>query len=102
MRHVSVRRYGKVCRKCGGSNYFASVCLKGRSSARSPAPSRRPVHTVENGETSGLFIGTVYVGELDRSGWHANLFVGTQEVRFKLDSGADANVSPPDTYERLG
>ena len=51
--------FGKVCRKCGGSNHLASVCLKGRSSARSPAPS---------GETSGLFIGTVYVGEMDRSG----------------------------------
>ena len=94
--------FGKVCRKCGGSNHFASVCLKGRSSARSPAPSRRPVHTVESGETSGLFIGTVYVGEIDRSGWHANLFVCSQEVCFKLDSGADANVLPLETYERLG
>ena len=94
--------FGKVCRKCGGSNHFASVCLKGRSSAHSPAPSRRPVHTVESGETSGLFIGTVYVGEIDRSGWHANLFVCSQEVCFKLDSGADANVLPLETYERLG
>ena len=33
---------------------------------------------------------------------HANLFVGNQEVCFKLDSGADANVLPLDTYERLG
>ena len=94
--------FGKVCRKCGGSNQFASVCLKGRSSARSPAPSRLPVHTVESGETSGILIGTAYVGEIDRSGWHANLFVRNQEVRFKLDSGADANVLPLDTYERLG
>ena len=29
-------------------------------------------------------------------------FVGNQEVRLKLDSGADANVLPLDTYERLG
>ena len=28
--------------------------------------------------------------------------MGNQEVRFKLDSGADANVLPLDTYERLG
>ena len=92
---------GKVCRKCGGSNHFASVCLKRRSSACNRAPSRRPGHTVESGETSGLFISTVYVGEIDRSGWHANLFVGNQEVCFKLDSGADANVLRLDTYERL-
>ena len=58
--------------------------------------------TVESGDTSGLFIGTVYVGDIDRSGWHANLFVSNQEVCFKLDSGADANVLPLDTYERLG
>ena len=94
--------FGKVCRKCGGSNNFASVCLKGRSSARSPAPSRRPVHTVESGEPSGLFIGTVYVGEIDRSGWHANPFVCNQEVCFKLDSGVDANVLTLETYERVG
>ena len=74
---------------------------RGRSLARGPAPSR-PVYTVESGDTSGLFIGTVYVGEIDRSGWHANLFVSNQEVCFKLDSGADANVLPLDTYERVG
>ena len=50
------------------------------------------------GYSSALF----YVGEIDRSGWHANLFVGNQEVRFKLDPGADANVLPLDTYKRLG
>ena len=30
------------------------------------------------------------------------MFVSNQEVCFKLDSGADANVLPLDTYERLG
>ena len=69
--------------------------------ARGPEPSRH-VYTVESGDTRGLFIGTVYVGEIDRSRWHANLFVSSQEVCFKLDSGADANVFPLDTYERLG
>ena len=91
--------FDKFCRKCGGSNNFASVCLNGRSSARSPASSRRPVYTVESGETCGLFIGVVNVGEIDRSGWHANQFVGQQEVCFKLDSGAEA-VLQPDTYQR--
>ena len=93
--------YGKLCRMYGGPNHFASVCLGGRSLARGPAPSR-PVYTVESGDTSGLFIGTVYVGEIDRSVGHANLFVSNQEVCFKLDSGADANVLPLDKYERLG
>ena len=74
---------------------------RGRSLARGPAPSR-PVYTVESGHTIHIYIGTVYVGEIGRSGWLANLFVSNQEVCFKLDSGADANVLPLDTYERLG
>ena len=74
---------------------------RGRSLARGPAPSRH-AYTVESGDTSGLLIGTVYVGEIDRSGWQANLFVSNQEVCFKLYSGADANVLPLDTYVRLG
>ena len=73
----------------------------GRSLARGPAPNR-PAYIVESGDTSGLFIGTIYVGEIDRSGWHANLFVSNQEVCFKLDSGADSNVLPLDTYKLLG
>ena len=73
---------------------------RGRSLARDPAHSR-PVYTVESCDTSGLLIGTVYVGEIDRTGWHANLFVNNQ-MCFKLDSGSDANVLPLDTYERLG
>ena len=93
--------YGKLCRKCGRPNHFAYVCLGGRSLARGSVPSR-PVYTVESGETSGLFIGTVYVGEIDRSGRHANLCVSNQELCFKRDSGADANVLSLDTYGRLG
>ena len=91
-----------LCIKCGGPNHAAAVCLEVRSLAPGPTSSRQPVYTLKSDETSELFIGTVHVGEIDRSWWHANLFVVNQGVCFKLDSGVDANVLPLVTYERLG
>ena len=44
--------------------------------------SSRPVYNLESDETSELLIGTVHVGEIDRSGWHANLFMVSQELCF--------------------
>ena len=58
------------------------------------------MYNLESDETSELFIGTVHVGKLDHSGWHANLFVVYQQLCLELDSGAYANVLPLDTYER--
>ena len=92
--------FGKLCGKCEGSNQFASVCLKGRSSARSSAPSRRPVYTVESGVTSGLFIGTVCVGEIDRSAWHAKTL--RENVMMMMAAAGDNDDDDEDDYDDYG
>ena len=59
------------------------------------------MHTVDSSDTSGLFIGTVFVGGIDRNEWHTTLKVNERDITFKLDTGADAKVLPLDVYQRL-
>ena len=89
--------YGKMCKKCSGRNHFAVVCRGGGSRK----PGGKSVHTVDSSDTSGLFIGTVFVGGIDRNEWHTTLKVNERDITFKLDTGADANVLPLDVYRQV-
>ena len=59
------------------------------------------MHTVDSNDTSGLFIGTVFVDGIDRNEWHTMLKVNERDITFKLDTGADANVLPLDVYQQV-
>ena len=61
----------------------------------------KSVHTVDSNDTSGRFIGTVFVGGIDRNEWHTTLKVNERDITFKLDTGADANVLPLDVYQQV-
>ena len=52
-----------------GRNHFAVVC-RGRGSRKTGG---KYVHTADTNDTSGLFIGTVFVGGVDRNEWHTML-----------------------------
>ena len=80
--------YRKVCKKCSGRNHSAVVCRGGGSRK----PGGKSVHTVDSNGTSGLFIGTVFVGGIDRNEWHTTLKVNERDITCKLDTGADAAV----------
>ena len=64
----------------------------------------KPVHTLLNVETGdsanehSLFIGQLFVGDIQNTDWRAELRVCDFPVTFKLDSGAQANVLPVSTY----
>ena len=89
--------FGKVCKKCSGMNHFAVVCRGGGNRK----PGGRPVHSVESDDTSGLFIGTVFVGGINCNEWQTTLRLNNSDVIFKLDTGADANVLPLDVYQQI-
>ena len=43
----------------------------------------------------------MFVGDIDRNEWHTMLKVNEQDITFKLDTGADANVLPLDVYQQV-
>ena len=59
------------------------------------------VHTVDSNDTSGLFIGTVFVRGIDRNEWHTMLKVDERDITVKLDTCADANVLQLDVYQQV-
>ena len=59
------------------------------------------MHTVDSNDRGGLFIDTVFVGDIDRNEWHTVLKVNERDITFKLDIGADAHVLPLDVYQQV-
>ena len=43
----------------------------------------------------------MFVGDIDRNEWHTTLKVNEQDITFKLDTGADANVLSLDVYQQV-
>ena len=61
--------YNIVCKKLSGRNHVAVDCGGGGSGK----PGGRSAQTVDNNDTSGHFIGTVFVGRIDNNEWHTTL-----------------------------
>ncbi|KAL4008088.1 hypothetical protein ACER0C_001940 [Sarotherodon galilaeus] len=66
--------YGKQCKNCGKMNHFARMCRS------------RKVHTVADEATDQ----------------QAKMKIGRKPVKFKLDTGAQANVVPYSLLRRIG
>ena len=95
--HDSVRRMARSVRNVWAETTSQS-CVGFRGSRK---PGGKSVHTVDSNDTSELFIGTVFVGGIDRNEWHTMLKVNERDITFKLDTGADANVLPLDVYQQV-
>jgi hypothetical protein len=98
----------KECHRCRKKGHFKKMCRGGRT-----------VHTVRydsESDTEGgheleqheLFMGAIVkihgntgVASMNKS-WYSDLKLsGSEKVRFKLDTGAEANVLPARIYEKL-
>ncbi|KAK7096845.1 hypothetical protein V1264_003892 [Littorina saxatilis] len=90
--------YGKRCSNCTKPNHFAKVCR-----------SRRPTKTVhdieehdEEDDDSFLNIDVIAIGKDHPDTAYANITLDTGDViRFKVDTGAQANVIPYQIYKRM-
>ncbi|KAL3999170.1 nuclear receptor co-repressor 2 [Sarotherodon galilaeus] len=86
--------YGKQCKNCGKMNHFARMCRS------------RKVHTVADEATdqqASLFIGAVNAKTQTRTDeWTVEMKIGRKPVKFKLDTGAQANVVPYSLLRRIG
>ncbi|XP_021368107.1 uncharacterized protein K02A2.6-like [Mizuhopecten yessoensis] len=92
--------FGKKCLKCQKLNHFTKCC-------RTKNPGR--VHNVENSaqdETDTLFIGSVesspkHDTEFGRDEVFVNLKLCQVSVKFKVDTGSQANLIPLKTVQKL-
>lgn len=100
--------FGKLCLVCKGKDHFARVCPQMKSPVHVVTPSDQgAIGGVElevqsdNGDQE-LFIGTVTSAPpVEDSAWFTNLRVGGTPIKFKLDTGAEANVLPLSVYLKL-
>ncbi|CAB4029473.1 Transposon Ty3-I Gag-Pol [Paramuricea clavata] len=85
---------GQMCHECQGRNHFARVC---RSSGK-------PAHVVEESSDSEkeMYIVTVE-RRIRRMDGIRNVVVkvGKRDIALKLDTGAQCNVIPYETYKRM-
>ncbi|KAL0161181.1 hypothetical protein M9458_044906, partial [Cirrhinus mrigala] len=97
---------GKQCMKCKKCNHFAKAC-KTKNTAPTK-PQRRPVHAlVQNNEEEQceLYIDSITTVNANKNNVqaYADIKVGPsqQTIRFKIDSGAEINAIPNNTFNAL-
>ncbi|XP_069103751.1 uncharacterized protein [Argopecten irradians] len=86
--------FGKECHTCGRMNHFANLCRSGNNSHNNAR--QKKLHTVgcDESYSEDLFLGTISSTGARDNEWFETLQFGDQFVKFKLDTGADANVIP--------
>ncbi|KAK0132248.1 hypothetical protein N1851_032926 [Merluccius polli] len=86
--------YGKQCKNCEKMNHFAKMCRS------------RKVHAVDDDVTDqreSLFVGVVNAkAQTQTDEWTVDLKLEHKHVKFKLDTGAQANVIPYSLQQRIG
>jgi len=94
---------GKQCMKCRKFNHFAKVC---KSKLHTNTHTRKVIHTMDEDtedEQVELFIDGLTsenTGKCNEQAF-AEIEIGTQKVKFKIDTGAQTNAIPVHTFERL-
>jgi transposase InsO family protein len=90
--------FGKSCLYCKKKNHFAKVCM---SKERNPQGIHNIMDDKEETKEDELFVNTISEGEVPNAAF-VNVETDTgNTIRFKVDSGAQANVIPLETYNSL-
>lgn len=79
--------YGKICNNCKGKNHFSVVCKK------------RAVQQINTEHFSDSSVSSLYVDSIDNimkrsKAWFENIKIQSENIQFKLDTGADVNILP--------
>ncbi|XP_046851898.1 uncharacterized protein LOC124445237 [Xenia sp. Carnegie-2017] len=105
--------YGKTCSKCHKLNHFASVCLSTSRSVHYTTEGHEGHDYEITSDANNIFIGTLSTEVTDNSvntanitqdgnrDWIISLRSNESVTRFKIDTGAQANVIPMATIEKL-
>ena len=109
-RHRKCPAFGKTCLKCNKLNHFVSVCL----SSKKRIDLTQAKLQQESGKED-FFIGVVEQSKqskatpeentmslkVDERDWFICLQSNGSKIRYKMDTGAQANVLPLSTYNQL-
>lgn len=92
---------GKQCGKCGKRNHFAKVCRSAYK--RNVYAVSEEVSHYEEDPPAEFFVDSVSQKPGDTEQAFADILLGVEEteVSFKLDTGAQVNVIPLHTFDRL-
>lgn len=90
---------GRICKKCGKPNHFASVCrnnnkFHGSKQCNNLQNVCDNSMSVEDNHESDINSLCVVDSIKNKNAWYKTLLVEGKEIKFKLDSGADVNVLP--------
>ena len=101
--------FGKICNYCQKKNHFASVCREAQQQQHQKT-ARRKVRDIgkeqSDNEEDGFFIGSITsnelkVGSLQKSSWTESLHVQGIPIKFKLDTGSEADIIPKCDFEKI-
>ena len=102
---------GKECMNCRKIGHFAKVC-RSRTATRRPidaividsepaACQDKPTHQHEN-YGADLYVGVLSTTENSDPGlWYKTYMIASQEIRFKLDTGSQANILPKSMMNQM-
>ena len=97
---------GKECTSCKKVGHFYKMCIT-RKAKMAPVdaievdPNNIPEDEAESSESDEeLFVGEV-ADERGTGLWYKTMMVDAEAIRFKLDSGSDANIIPRKVFDRL-
>ena len=100
--------YGQQCTECHKLNYFARVCRSTQVFTGIPATHRKQVFTVEELEINMsdseciLVTDPIRIDGLEKpSAWISTIATPQGDITLKLDTGAEANILPIATYNKL-
>ena len=86
--------YGKCCKSCGNKNHFAKMCR-----------TRKKVNLLDSQQHESsedeFFIGEVGAKEASDEDWKATIELNRENIQFKIDTGAQANILPERVYNQM-
>ena len=94
--------FGQLCLKCKQKNHYARMCPQKNTRVHLVTPSEQVAFSGQVDSEEALFIGTLSDAKnVEESAWFSNLLVDGTLGKFKLDTGAEANVLPLSVYSKL-
>ncbi len=102
--HGQCPAFGKTCLKCQGKNHYAKMCFSRKT--RDPNPQKlhdvQDIDSLEDSDQDDLFIGEIdALNKPPENELFVALKVNGEDIRFKIDTGAQCNVIPEHRFAKL-
>lgn len=99
--------YGKICHFCNATGHFMKACIKFKSRQNTHQTNEVTVKTSnEDANINQLYFDSIFINNLSSSqkslkSWSEELTVGEHRFKIKIDTGAEENILPVDTFKML-